>query len=44
MELGEREASKAWRDVTQEAIERKRQVITTCEAILKDVGESRIKD
>ncbi|PPQ14276.1 hypothetical protein CV770_37955 [Bradyrhizobium sp. AC87j1] len=44
MKLGEREGSNAWRDVTQEAIDRSRQVIATYEAILKDVRENRIKD
>ncbi|MBR1328833.1 hypothetical protein [Bradyrhizobium ottawaense] len=44
MKLGEREGSGAWRDVTQEAIDRNRQVIATYEAILKDVRENRIKD
>lgn len=44
MKLGEREGSNAWRDVTQEAIDRNRQVIATYEAILKDVRENRIKD
>jgi hypothetical protein len=32
------------RDVTQEAIDRNKQVIATYEAILKDVRENRIKD
>ncbi|WP_409187599.1 hypothetical protein [Bradyrhizobium sp. RDM4] len=44
MKLGEREGSGAWRDVTQEAIDRNKQVIATYEAILKDVRENRIKD
>ncbi|MET3299677.1 hypothetical protein [Bradyrhizobium diazoefficiens] len=44
MRLGEREGSGAWRDVTQEAIDRNKQVIATYEAILKDVRENRIKD
>lgn len=44
MKLGEREGSSAWRDVTQEAIDRNKQVIATYEAILKDVRENRIKD
>lgn len=44
MKLGEREGSNAWRDVTQETIDRNKQVIATYEAILKDVRENRIKD
>ncbi|AJA62532.1 MULTISPECIES: hypothetical protein [Bradyrhizobium] len=43
MTLGEREGSGAWVDVTQEAIDRNKQVIATYEAILKDVRENRIK-
>lgn len=44
MKLGEREGNNAWRDVTQEAIDRNKQVIATYEAILKNVRENRIKD
>lgn len=44
MKLGERVGSGDWRDVTQEAIDRNKQVIATYEAILKDVRENRIKD